>query len=261
MLCRYYFGVEVAIMAAEAAARCVKGEVYWREKEWRMVKYIRKRVLAAEEMTATEARHAARENRAASERAFTEFFHSQTKTWQRIHKRGVEFTERARVFSEAATRGLELAELRNETWAYRLERKLAKKRRRVWGERKSGGGVREENHSELSAIPPQHEQDEEHGLTQARLSARLLSLLAAAQEEGERKGGGDEGKKRERNRSRSRSESRENSDDAAFETKRRRQAREGQHCEVPPGSRHQVVHWGNVAGRRKGDPRDRGPEA
>ena len=121
--------------------------------------------------------------------------------------------------------------------------------------------MREENHSELSAIPPQHEQDEEHGLTQARLSARLLSLLAAAQEEGERKGGGDEGKKRERNRSRSRSESRENSDDAAFETKRRRQAREGQHCEVPPGSRHQVAHWGNVAGRRKGDPRDRGSEA
>ena len=89
-------------MTAKAAVRYVKGELHWREKEWRMVKYRRKCVLAAEERTATEARHAARENRAASEKAFAEFFHSQTKAWQRIHKRGVESTERARVFSKAA---------------------------------------------------------------------------------------------------------------------------------------------------------------
>ena len=96
-------------MAAEAAARNIKSELCWREREWRMVKYRRKRVLAAEEMTAAEARQTARENRAASEKAFTDFFHSQTKAWQRIYKRGKEITEGARVFCEAATRGLELA--------------------------------------------------------------------------------------------------------------------------------------------------------
>ena len=122
-----------------------------------MVKYTRKRVLAAEEVAAAEARHAARENRAASEKAFTEIFHSQTKAWQRIYKRGMEVTEGARVASETATRGLELAELRNEAWAYRPERKLAKKGRMVWGERKSGRRVRED--SESSAISPPHEQE------------------------------------------------------------------------------------------------------
>ena len=66
-------------MAAEAAVEAVKGEVYWREREWRMVKARRKRVLAAAEEAAAEARQAARENGAASEKVFREIFYSQTK--------------------------------------------------------------------------------------------------------------------------------------------------------------------------------------
>ena len=205
--------------------------------------------------------YCSRENETASAKAFTEFFHNQTKAWQRIYKRGVEVKEGARVASEAAARGLELAESRDEAWAYRLERKLAKKRRKVWGGRKGGWGVREG--TEMSAAPSQHEQEQEQRQPmRVSLIARLLLSLLAAAEAGVWGGrGGDGGKKREKNRSRSRSESRENSGDAAIETKRRRQAREGRHCEIPPGSRHQVAHWGNVAGRRKGDPRDRGPGA
>ena len=87
-----------------------------------MVKVRRKWVLAAEEKAAAEARQEARENRAASEKAFTEFFHSQTKAWQMIYKRGMEVTEGARVASKAAARGLELAESWDEAWAYRLEK-------------------------------------------------------------------------------------------------------------------------------------------
>ena len=64
------------------------------------------------------------------------------KDLQEVRKRGNEVTEGARVGSEAATRGLELAESRNEAWAYRLERKLAKKRRKKWEERKSGALAR-----------------------------------------------------------------------------------------------------------------------
>ena len=261
ILCRYYLGVQVAVKAAEAAVEAAKGDVYWRDREWRMVKARRKRVLAAEEKAAAEAAQAARENETASAKAFTEFFHSQTKAWQRIYKRGVEVKEGARVASEAAARGLELAESRDEAWAYRLERKLAKKRRKVWGGRKGGWGVREG--TEMSAAPSQHEQEQEQRQPmRVSLIARLLLSLLAAAEAGVWGGrGGDGGKKRGKNRSRSRSESRENSGDAAIETKRRRQAREGRHCEIPPGSRHQVAHWGNVAGRRKGDPRDRGPGA
>ena len=79
-----------------------------------MVKDRRKRVLAAEEMAAAETRQAARENEAASEKALTEIFHSQTKAWQMIYKRGMEVTKGARIASEAAPRELELAESRNE---------------------------------------------------------------------------------------------------------------------------------------------------
>ena len=85
-------------------------------------------------MAAIEMRQVARENKAASEKAFTDFFQSQTEAWQMIYIRGKEVTDGARVASEAAMRGLELAESRNEAWAYRLEAKLANKRRQVWGE-------------------------------------------------------------------------------------------------------------------------------
>ena len=73
ILCRYYLGAQVAVMAAKAAAfRAVfRGEVYWRERERRMLKDKRKQVLAAEEMTATETQ-SARMNGAASATALTE---------------------------------------------------------------------------------------------------------------------------------------------------------------------------------------------
>ena len=308
ILCRYYLGVQVAVKAAEAAVEAAKGDVYWRDREWRMVKARRKRVLAAEEKAAAAAAQAAREEVTPSERERREFTcwcsHCRTRVWQRrVHKRGVKATEEqegqqqqrrerehgqehehgheqrqeteheqeehaherarecargVRVASEAAARGLELAESRDEAWAYKLERRLAKKRRKKWGERNGGWRVRE-----TPASPPRHEQEQEQRQpVQNSLIARLLlSLLVAVEEWGKRGRGGGEGKKRARGRSRSRSESRENSGDAVIETKRRRQAREGRHCEAPLGSRHQVAHWGNVAGRRKGDPRDRGPKA
>ena len=60
-------------MAAEAAVEAVKGEVYWREREWRMAKARRKRVLTAEEKAAAEARQAARENGAAGEKEVRKF--------------------------------------------------------------------------------------------------------------------------------------------------------------------------------------------
>ena len=177
---------------------------------------------------------------------------------EHAHERARECARGVRVASEAAARGLELAESRDEAWAYKLERRLAKKRRKTLGERTGGWGVRE-----APASPPRYEQEQEQRQpVQNSLIARLLlSLLVAVEEWGTRGRGGGEGKKRARGRSRSRSESRENSGDAVIETKRRRQAREGRHCEMPLGSRHQVAHWGNVAGRRKGDPRDRGPKA
>ena len=69
VLCRYYFGVQVAVMAAETAVGTVKGKLYWREREWLMVKDRRKRALAAEEMAAAEKGQEARENEAASDKA------------------------------------------------------------------------------------------------------------------------------------------------------------------------------------------------
>ena len=63
-----------------------------RENSWRMVKARRKRVQAAEEKAAAETKQAAREEGTASEREGREL-HSQTRAWQRIHKRGMEVTE------------------------------------------------------------------------------------------------------------------------------------------------------------------------
>ena len=51
LLCRYYLGVQVAVMAAEAAVGNAKGELWWREREWQPVKGRRrefKRVAAGE---------------------------------------------------------------------------------------------------------------------------------------------------------------------------------------------------------------------
>ena len=79
VLCRYYVGVQVAVMAAKVAVEADKGEIYWREREWRMVKARRKRVLAAEEKAAADAKQAARENETASEREVRKRFHSQTR--------------------------------------------------------------------------------------------------------------------------------------------------------------------------------------
>ena len=98
ILCRYYLGVQVAVKAAEAAVEAAKGDVYWRDREWRMVKARRKRVLAAEEKAAAAAAQAAREEVTPSERERREFTcwcsHCRTRVWQRrIHKRGVEVTE------------------------------------------------------------------------------------------------------------------------------------------------------------------------
>ena len=112
-----------------------------------------------------------------------------------------------------------------------------------------GGGVGGRVESEPSVKRSLHEQEhEQRHPTQIGSFARLtLPLLTAVERGGERWKEGGGGRKRERNRSRSR----ERSDDAALATKRRRQAREGQHCEMPSGARHQVAHWGNVHGREE----------